>query len=99
VAIEVAGAGRPGEAPAPEKKVTDPAVVRRILDAAKSGRAPQSAAAPGGLQFRWVLTLCAGKGGYTHQVWVLESGAWGFGGETRGKSADLPNLLGDLAGK
>jgi hypothetical protein len=42
--------------------------------------------------------LHAGKGGYTHQVWVLESGEWGFGGEMRGKSADLPRLLGDLAG-
>ena len=32
-------------------------------------------------------------------IWVLDSGEWGFGGETRGKSAVLPSLLGDLAGK
>jgi len=98
-AVEVARAGRPGEAPAPGKQVTDPAVVKRILGALESGRAPQGAAAPSHVQFRWVLTLHAGKGGYTHQLWVLESGEWGFGGETRGKSADLPSLLGDLAGK
>jgi quercetin dioxygenase-like cupin family protein len=98
-AVEVARAERPGEAPAPGKQVTDPAVVKRLLGALKSGRAAQGAAAPSGVQFRWVLTLYAGKGGYTHQVWVLESGEWGFGGETRGKSADLPSLLGDLAGK
>ncbi len=98
-AVEVARAGQPGEAPAPGKKVTDPAVVKRILGALKSGRAPQGASEPTGVPFRWVLTLHAGKGGYTHQVWVLESGEWGFGGETRGKSADLPSLLGDLPGK
>jgi hypothetical protein len=73
--------------------------VKRILGALKSGRSAQGAAAPSGVQFRWVLTLHAGQGGYTHQVWVLESGEWGFGGKTRGKSADLPSLLGDLAGK
>ena len=98
-AVEVARAGQPGEAHAPGKKVTDPAGVKRILGALESGRAAQGAAAPSGVPFRWVLTLHAGKGGYTHQVWVLESGEWGFGGETRGKSAELPGLLGDLAGK
>jgi quercetin dioxygenase-like cupin family protein len=98
-AIEVAHAGRPGEAPAPGRKVTDPAVVKRLLGALESGRAAQGAAAPTGVQFPWVLTLHAGKGGYTHQVWVLDSGEWGFGGETRGKSADLPSLLGGFAGK
>ncbi|TAH35994.1 MAG: cupin domain-containing protein [Planctomycetota bacterium] len=98
-AVEVAPAGRPGEAAAPGQKVTDPAGVKRILGALKSGQAAQGAAAPSGTQFRWVLTLHAGKGGYTHQVWVLESGEWGFGGETRGRSADLPGFLGDLAGK
>lgn len=98
-AVEVARAGRPGEAPAPGRKLADPAAVQRILAALESGRAPQGTAAPSGLQFRWVLTLHAGQGGYTHQLWVLESGEWGFGGETRGKSADLPRLLGDLAGR
>jgi quercetin dioxygenase-like cupin family protein len=97
-AVEVVRGGQPGEAPAPGKKVTDPAGVKRILGALKSGRA-EAAAAPCGVQFRWVLTLHAGKGGYTHQLWVLQSGEWGFGGETRGKSADLPRLLGDLVGK
>jgi quercetin dioxygenase-like cupin family protein len=98
-AVEVARAGRPGEPPAPGKKVTDPAGVKRILGALESGRTSRGAPAPSGVQFRWVLTLYAGKGGYTHQLWVHESGEWGFGGETRGKSADLPGLLGDLAGK
>ena len=98
-AVEVARAERPGEAPAPGKQVTDPDVVKRIVGALKSGRAAQAAAAPSGVPFRWVLTLHAGKGGYTHQLWVLESGAWGFGGATRGKSADLPSLLGALAVK
>ena len=98
-AVEVARGGRPGEPPGPGKKVTDPAAVKRLLGALKSGRAAQGASAPSGVQFRWVLTLHAGKGGYTHQVWVLESGEWGFGGETRGKSADLSSLLGDLGGK
>jgi quercetin dioxygenase-like cupin family protein len=97
--VEVARAGPPDEAHAPGKQVSDAAGVRRILGALKSGRAAQGAAAPSAVQFRWVLTLHAGKGGYTHQLWVLESGEWGFGGETRGKSADLPSLLGDLAGK
>jgi quercetin dioxygenase-like cupin family protein len=98
-AVEVTRAGRPGEAPAPGRKVTDPAGVKRILGALESGRAARGAAAPSHLPFRWVLTLHAGNGGFTHQIWVLESGEWGFGGETRGKSADLPRLLGDLAGK
>ena len=98
-AVEVARAGSPGEAPAPGKKVSDAAGVKRILGALQSGRAAQGVAAPHGVQFRWVLTTHAGKGGYTHQVWVLESGEWGFAGETRGKSADLLSLLGDLAGK
>jgi quercetin dioxygenase-like cupin family protein len=98
-AVEVARGGRPGDAPAHGKKVTDPAEVKRILGVLKSGRTAQGAAAPTGVQFRWVLMLYAGKGGYTHQVWVLESGEWGFGGETRGKAADLPSLLRDLAGK
>lgn len=97
--VEVARGGRAGEGHAPGKKVTDPAAVRRILDALESGRAARAAPAPSGVPFRWVLMLHAGKGGYTHQVWVLESGEWGFGGETRGSSADLPSLLGDLAGK
>jgi len=98
-AVEIARAGRPGDAPVPGKKVTDPAGVKRILGALQSGRAAQGAAAPSAVPFRWVLTLHAGKGGYTNQVWVLESGEWGFAGETRGKSADLLSLLGDLAGK
>ena len=98
-AVEIARAGRRSEAPAPGRKVADPAGVKRILGAIRSGRAAQGATAPSGVQFRWVLTLHAGKGGYTHQLWVLESGEWGFGGETRGKSADLPSLLDDLAGK
>ena len=97
-AVEVARAGPPGEAPAPGKKVSDSAGVKRIVGALQSGRATQGVAAPHGVPFRWVLTTHAGKGGYTHQVWVLDSGEWGFGGETRGKSADLPSLLGDLAG-
>lgn len=97
-AVEVARMERTGEAPAQGRKVTDPAGVKRILGALESGRAAQGAAAPNGVPFRWVLTLHAGKGGYTHQIWVLESGEWGFGGETRGKSADLPSLLGALAG-
>ena len=70
-----------------------------VLGALESSRAAQGATAPRGVQFRWVLTLHAGKGGYVNQVWVLDSGEWGFGGETRGRSADLPALLGDLAGK
>jgi quercetin dioxygenase-like cupin family protein len=98
-AVEVARAERPGDAPAPGKRVTDPAAVKRILGALKSGRAAKDADAPCGVRFRWALTLHAGKGGYTHQIWVLESGEWGFGGETRGKSADLPSLLADLGGK
>jgi quercetin dioxygenase-like cupin family protein len=96
-AVEVVRAGRPGDAHTSARKVTDPAEVKRFLGALESGRA--GAAAPSGVQFRWILTLHAGKGGYTHQLWVLESGEWGFGGETRGKSADLPSLLGDLTGK
>ncbi len=98
-AVEVARAGRPGEAPAPGEKITDPTAVKRLLGALESGLAAQGAAAPSGVQFRWILTLCAGKGGYTNQLWVLESGEWGFGGETRGKSADIASLLGELAGK
>ncbi len=98
-AVEVARAGQHGEPPAPGKKIADPARVKRILSALESGRAARGAAAPSAIQFRWVLTLHAGKGGYTNQVWVLGSGEWGFGGKTRGKSADLPSLLGDLAGK
>ena len=98
-AVEVARADGHGEAPAAGKRVADAASVKRILGALKSGRAAQGAALPSGIQFRWVLLLSAGKGGYTHQVWVLESGEWGFGGETRGKSADLPGVLGDLTGK
>jgi quercetin dioxygenase-like cupin family protein len=98
-AVEVARAGVLGEAPAPGKKVTDPVVVERLVGVLESGRAAQGAAAPSGVKFRWALTLHAGKGGYTHQVWVLESGEWGFGGETRGKSADLPSLLGNLEEK
>jgi quercetin dioxygenase-like cupin family protein len=98
-AVEVARAGKPGEAPATGKKVTDPASVKRILGALASGRSAPGGAASSGLPFRWVLTLHAGKGGYTHQLWVLESGEWGFGGATRGKSADLPSLLGDPPGK
>jgi quercetin dioxygenase-like cupin family protein len=98
-AVEVARAGPPGETPAQGRKVTDSTAVKRIVGALESGRSTQGAAAPSELPFRWVLTLHAGKGGYTHQIWVLESGEWGFGGETRGKSADLPSLLGDLAGK
>jgi quercetin dioxygenase-like cupin family protein len=97
-AVELAHGGQPGEAPAPGKQVTDPAAVKRILAALKSGRAAQGAAAPHGVHFPWVLLLRAGKGGYTHQIWVLQSGEWGFGGETRGKSTDLPNLLDDLDG-
>jgi quercetin dioxygenase-like cupin family protein len=96
--VEVARAGRPGEAAAPGRRVTDPAGVKRLLGALESGRDAQGAAAPSEVQIRWVLTLWAGQGGYTHQLWVLESGEWGFGGKTRGKSADLPSLLGDLAG-
>jgi quercetin dioxygenase-like cupin family protein len=98
-AVEIARGGRPGEAPAPGRKVTDPAAVKRILGTLQSGLTAKVAAAPGGIQFSWVLTLHAGKGGYTHQIWVLESGQWGFGGETRGKSADLPSVLGDLVAK
>jgi quercetin dioxygenase-like cupin family protein len=98
-AIEVARAGRPGEAHAPATKATDPGAVKRILSALGSSRTTQRTIAPSGVQFRWVLMLGAGKGGYTHQIWVLESGEWGFGGETRGRSAELPGLLGDLAGK
>ena len=96
-AVEVARGGRPGEAPAPGKIVAEAAEVKRILAALESGRAAQGAAMPIDVRFRWVLTLCAGSG-FTHQIWVLESGQWGFGGETRGKSADLPSLLGNLAG-
>ena len=98
-AVEIARAEGPGEAPAASMKVTDAARVKGILAAIDSGRAARSAAAPSGMHFRWVLTLHAGKGGYTHQLWVLESGEWGFGGTTRGRSADLPSLLGELAGK
>ena len=97
--VEVARAGKHGEAPAPGKQVTDPAGVKGILGALEAGRTAQGAAAPSALPFRWVLTLHAGQGGYTHQLWVHESGEWGFGGQTRGKSADLPKLLADLAEK
>jgi quercetin dioxygenase-like cupin family protein len=95
-AIEVELAVRPGEAPVPGTKVSDTPGVKRILASLESGRA-HAAAAPSGVPFRWSLTLYAGKGGYTHQIWVLESGEWGFGGESRGKSADLPSILGSLA--
>jgi len=98
-AIDVARAERPGEMHGPGQKVAEASAVKRILAALESGRAASSSAAPSDIQFQWVLLLCAGKGGYTHQIWVLESGEWGFGGETRGKSADLPGLLGDLTGK
>lgn len=96
-AVEIVRGGRPGESPPPGKKVPEPAAVKRILGALESGRVAAGAAAPSGVQFQWVLTLHAGKGGYVNQVWVLESGEWGFGGQTRGKSADLPSLLGDFA--
>ena len=79
--------------------MTDPAEVKRILSALELGRVSQRSPAPSNLSFRWILMLHAGKGGYTHQLWVLESGEWGFGGETRGKSAELPRLLGDLVGR
>ena len=98
-AIDVARAERPGEMHGPGQKVAETSAVKRILAALESGRAARGSAAPSDLQFQWVLLLCAGKGGYTLQIWVLESGEWGFGGETRGKSADLPRLLGDLTGK
>src|SRR5262249_53911557 len=43
-AVEVARGGRPGEAPGPGKKVTDPVAVKRLLGALESGRSGQGGA-------------------------------------------------------
>ena len=82
----------------------DAAAVNRVLEGVQSAKTVDEAA-------KIALDLARDAFGWAYGSywkvdpadnalhWVLESGEWGFGGETRGKSADLPSLLGDLARK
>lgn len=93
--VEVAEA--PGSEATPgaprSRAVRDPLVVEALLRML----GPREVKPSGG-ETRWVVTLHAGKGGFLHQVWVYGSGEWGYGGRSRGASADLPRALEALLG-